>query len=317
MNHTPSPTPLSHRSGIKQLMVLKSIRHFVAAAEAGSFHKAADRLGIVQSALSRRLGELEEELGGRLFDRLPSGVVLTEAGRSLYEDARRILNDLDLAIERFDLIEGGSVALLRVGINGSAMMHAALPQGLHEFRSAYPKVDVRLTPLLSEALFTALASGVIDVGVAFDLGQPHMMSERRLAIDHLTLAIPARHFLATKPDLCIQDLDGVDTIGVERASSRQMADLVATQMRNAGVSTHTVIEAGNTESALSLIAGGLGVGFVNYSQKGREPPGVILRDVNDFSVSLPLCIFWAPSAETTLVQGFVKMISAAFDLKYR
>ncbi len=313
MNQTSRPPLPPRRLGIRRLVVLKNIRHFVAAAEAGSFHKAADRLGIVQSALSRRLGELEEELGGRLFDRLPSGVVLTEGGRSLYEDARRLLDDLDRSIQRFEMIENGSVALLRVGINGAAMMHAALALGLHEFRRACPKVEVRLTPLLSEAQFAALAAGVIDIGVAFDFSQPHMMSVRHLATDHLTLAIPARHALATKPRLTIADLNDADLIGVERANSGLMAELVDSQLRNAGVSVHTVMEAGNTETALSLVAGGLGVGFVNHSQKGREPPGVVLRDVEDFFVPLPLYMYWPPTAETAALRHFVEIVAKGFE----
>lgn len=312
MDSDPHSPVTRRRRAIKQLVALKNIRHFVAAAEAGSFHKAADNLGIVQSALSRRVGELEEELGGRLFERLPSGVVLTEGGRSFFEDARRMLNDLDRAIQRFELIEDGSVIVLRVGINGAAMMHAALAQGLHEFRSAYPKVEVRLTPLLSEAQFPALAAGGIDVGVAYDLGQTHMMSVRRLTIDHLTLAIPSWHFLATKPELVIGDLHGVDFIGMERASSGLMADLAAKQMRAAGVSVHTLMEAGSTEAALSLVAGGLGVAFINNSQRGREPPGVVLRDVEGFFVPLPLCLCWHPGTKTAVLKDFLGIISTAF-----
>lgn len=302
----------SYRLGVKQMLVLKNVQHLVAAAETGSFHKAADRLGIVQSALSRRIGELEQALGGRLFERLPSGVGLTEAGRSLYDDARRMLDDLERSVRRFELIQQGQVALLRVGINGPAMMHAALPQGLQDFRRAHPKVEVRLTPLLSQAQFAAIASGAIDVGIAFDVGQNHALSVRRLATDHLTLAIPAHHPLATRPDLHISDLRGADFIGMERPNSGLMADLVAAQLRAADVEVRTVLEAGNTEAVLSLVAGGLGVAFINHSQKGREPPSVVLRDVAGFSVPLPLCLYWSPLVETPLTLALVETVERAF-----
>lgn len=305
-------TPAPVRLGIKQMMVLKNIQHFVAAVETGSFHKAADRLGIVQSALSRRIGELEVELGGRLFERRPAGVRLTEAGQSLYDDARRMLDDLERAIRRFELIEGGQVTLLRVGINGPAMMHAALPRGLQTFRRDHSKVEVRLTPLLSQAQFTAIASGAIDLGIAFDLGQSHGLAVKRLSIDHLTLAIPADHPLATKPDLDIADLQGANFIGMERPNSGLMADLVVDQLRAANVSVRTVLEAGNTEAVLSLVAGGLGLAFINHSQSGREPPSVVLRDVARFSVPLPLCLYWSPLVETPVLTALIETIDQAF-----
>lgn len=300
------------RLGIKQMTVLKNLQHIVAAVETGSFHKAADRLSIVQSALSRRISEVEHELGGRLFHRETSGVRLTEAGQSLYDDARRLMDDLERALRRFELIEAGQLSPLRVAFNGAGMMHPALPLGLQAFRRDHPKVDLRLTPMLSQAQFPAIANGGVDIGVAFDLGLPHALSTRRLATDRLALAIPIHHDLAHKADLRIGDLHGADMIGMERPNSARLAELVTAQLSAAGVNVRTVIAAGNTEAALSLVAGGLGMAFVNQSQKGREPPSVVIRDVAGFSVPLPLCLFWSPQVETPVMLAFVATIEQAF-----
>lgn len=301
------------RFGNRQAVLLKNLRQVVEAAQAGSFHKAADRLGTVQSALSRRISEVEQALEGELFRRTPSGVHLTEAGQGLVEDAGRLLDDLDRMIRRFERVHAGQVVPLRVAFNGPAMMHTALPQALQAYRVAYPQVDLRLTPMLSQAQLPLIERGQIDVGVAFDLGLPTPgLASREIARDRLALAIPAHHPLALKVDLEVSDLEGADVMGMERPFSERLAELAADQLRSAGVSVRTMFTAGTTETALSLVAGGLGLAFINRSQKGREPPSVVIRDVVGFDVPLPLHLYWAPSMDTPLLTAFVDTVVEAF-----
>lgn len=308
-----SGSPASgRRISIKQATVLKNLRHVVAAAEAGSFHKAADHLGTVQSALSRRIAEVEQALGGPVFRRTASGVTLTEAGRSLSDDADRLLDELERMIRRFELLNGGEVSPLRVAFNGPAMMQPALPLALQAFRQAHPKVDLALSPMLSQAQYPLIESGAIDVGIAFDLGLAPSLASRTLARDRLALALPAHHPLAVRRDLRIADLEGAEVIGMERPHSARLAELAQDQLHKAGVAVRTVFTAATTETALSLVAAGLGVAFINRSQSGREPPSVVVRDVIGFDVPLPLCLYWASSVETPIVLAFAQTLESAF-----
>lgn len=303
---------LPGRLGIKRAQLLKNLQHFVVAAELGSFHKAADRLAIVQSALSRRIGELEAHLGGKLFEREPSGVRLTKAGEALLQDAGRILREIDLAIRRFELINSGQVSLLRIGFNGAAMMHAPIPAGLQQFRNDNSTVELRLTPMLSEQAFQALSSGEIDLGIAYELGYPHGLIGRQLAVDDLVLALPRQHPLADRTELSVEDLHGCDFIGMDQAQSGLMAAKVAEALRAHGVAIRVLMEAGSTEAALSLVAAGLGVAFVNRSQQGRQPPNVVIRDVGGFSVVLPLKLFWRGEMQTPVLLRFVETLARRF-----
>lgn len=314
MNDSQGGAPTSNRRfGARQAVLLKNLRHVVEAARAGSFHKAADRLGTVQSALSRRIAEVEQALDGELFLRTPSGVHLTDAGQGLVEDAERLLDDLDRMIRRFERVHAGQAVPLRVAFNAPAIMHAALPKALQAYREARPQVDLRLMPMLSQAQFPLIERGQIDVGVAFDLGLPTPgLASCAIAVDRLALAIPALHPLAQKADLKISDLDGADVIGMERPFSERLAELAADQLRSAGVSVRTTFTAGTTETALSLVAGGLGLAFINRSQKGWEPSSVVIRDVAGFDVPLPLRLYWAPSMDTPLLAAFVDTVVEAF-----
>src|SRR5260370_2291068 len=81
-------------------MELRHLRYFVAVGEAQHYGRAAQRLRVAQPALSRQIQDLEEEIGFKLFDRLPRGVKISAAGRLFLEDTRRILPQLSEATER-------------------------------------------------------------------------------------------------------------------------------------------------------------------------------------------------------------------------
>src|SRR5207245_10980741 len=95
-------------------MDLKRLRTFVAVAELGTVSKAAVRLRIGQPALSRQIGDLQQELGLRLFDHVGRGLVLTAEGEQLLGDCRRVLADLDAVCERAEVLRGGARGVLKV-----------------------------------------------------------------------------------------------------------------------------------------------------------------------------------------------------------
>src|SRR5260221_13886335 len=96
-------------------MELRHLRYFVAVGEDQHYGRAAEPLGIAQPALSRQIPDLEKELGFTLFDRLPRGVKLSAAGKLLWGDARRILQDGDQAKMRGERGATGNTGTLRIG----------------------------------------------------------------------------------------------------------------------------------------------------------------------------------------------------------
>src|SRR5215813_8694084 len=96
---------------------LRHLRYFVAVGEEEHFGRAAERLHVVQPALTRQIRQLEEEIGCALFERLTRGVRLTEAGKSFLEEARRLLADLGRSVDRTRLVAQGKVGRLRVGFS--------------------------------------------------------------------------------------------------------------------------------------------------------------------------------------------------------
>ncbi|HSV80558.1 MAG TPA: LysR substrate-binding domain-containing protein [Ramlibacter sp.] len=231
-------------------MKLEQLEHLLAIVEQGSLRAAARRLGIPQPALTRSIRALERELGGPLFLRETSGMVLNEMGRRFHARAGVIVNEARRAQDEFAQgrgeEEGSVVASL------SIMPHLGmLPQALQPFRQRYPKVRLRLL----EGLFPDVEPALRDGSVDFYLGAaPHQPVAPGLNVRHLfdnTRTIVGRkgHPLARARSL--KELADAEwaTTSVEYRAEEDLARLFQAH----GLPAPRVVLA--TRSALSLIVG--------------------------------------------------------------
>src|ERR1700722_9538695 len=101
-------------------MDVRSLRYFVAVADCGSFSRAAEAVSVVQSAVSHRIRDLEDEVGMPLFNREGRAVRLTEAGTMLLDNARDILRSIETAKDRVRQLLDGEVGRIRIGFQGAA-----------------------------------------------------------------------------------------------------------------------------------------------------------------------------------------------------
>src|SRR5882672_2808531 len=108
-------------------MELRQLRYFVAVGEEQHYGRAAQRLRVAQPALSRQIQNLEEEIGFKLFERLPRGVRISAAGKLLLSDARRILQEVNDATTRAKRIASGQSGTLRIGFVESISWHGVVP----------------------------------------------------------------------------------------------------------------------------------------------------------------------------------------------
>lgn len=122
-------------------MELRQLRYFVAIAELEHFGRAAEQLNIVQPALSRKVKQLEEEIGTELFERLPRGVRLTQAGEFLLLEARALLVKADNIALQTGMIGKGKSGILRVGFSDGATYGDVFAGILREVRSKLPDVS--------------------------------------------------------------------------------------------------------------------------------------------------------------------------------
>ena len=149
-------------------MDLRHLRYFLAVAEEGHFGRAAQRLHIVQPALSMQIKALEEELGGPLFVRTSRKVELTDAGRLLQVEAQRTLEQADHARLTVQRSLRGETGHVRVGFAGNAVFSGKLTNDLRAFRRTYPDAELVVNEVAPLQQADAILAGQLDVGYTPD-----------------------------------------------------------------------------------------------------------------------------------------------------
>jgi DNA-binding transcriptional LysR family regulator len=144
-------------------MDLRHARTFVTVAELGTVSKAAQRLHIAQPALSRQIGEFEQELGVALFDRVGRRLVLTSAGEQLLDDCRALLSSAAALKEHASQLQGGDQGVLKVAASPQ-IIEGAIAGFLQGYAQTFPKVQVKLVE----------AMGWTDVVAMFERGDIHL-----------------------------------------------------------------------------------------------------------------------------------------------
>ena len=147
-------------------MELRHFRYFSAVAEDLSFRRAARRLHVSEPALSQQIGDLEDELGLRLFDRNSRRVELTEVGRVFLVGARRALVSAEEAIAHAKEAAAGDRGRLSIGTLGP-VTHAFLPDALARFRELFPLVEVTVLHMDNRTQTDALVNGSIMLGIGY------------------------------------------------------------------------------------------------------------------------------------------------------
>lgn len=180
---------------------------FLRVARLASFTAAARSLGYTQSAVSRQIQVLEDEWGTPLFDRLPRGVRLTEAGRILLPHAEAVGERLRTARAELDALRTVGAGRLRIGAFSTADA-ALLPRALAAFRTRHPAVAVTRTEGPSAKHLALLAAGDLDLAVVADTSgrPPQGCTPHHLLDERMYVALPRGHRLAGRADVRLAEL---------------------------------------------------------------------------------------------------------------
>ena len=188
-------------------MELRHLRYFVAVGEEQHYGRASRRLRVAQPALSRQIQDLEEEIGFKLFERLPRGVKLNPAGKLFLDDARRILQEISDAAARAARVARGRSGTLRVGFTENASWRGVVPDSFRRFREQQPDAELQLHPAASLDQIEAIRAGRLDAGfVNFMPDADPELDQLAVANPHVELAVPKRHPLAKLKKARLRDL---------------------------------------------------------------------------------------------------------------
>ncbi|PYS13142.1 MAG: LysR family transcriptional regulator [Acidobacteria bacterium] len=288
-------------------MELRHLRYFVHVAEEQHYGRAAERLRVAQPALSRQIQDLEEEIGFKLFDRLPRGVKISAAGKSFLVDARRILHEVNEAAARAKRVASGQSGTLRVGFVESVSWHGVVPDSFREFRERQPDAELQLKPASSLEQTEAVHSGRMDAGFVFTIAHVgRELAQLPVASLNLMLAAPKGHPLTKLKKLRLRDLSDAAFVWFPRRESPAYYDRLMHECFRGGLkSPHIVQEAVNEATILSLVSCRLGVAFVSSATRWRCPESVALLPVTDLKLPLPFALVWRKDNASALLAKFV------------
>ncbi|WP_166220110.1 LysR substrate-binding domain-containing protein [Pseudomonas atagonensis] len=288
---------------------IRQLRYFVAVAEEEHVGRAAERLHISQSPLSRQIAQLEERLGLTLFERSQQRIRLTRDGQTFLAETRALLthaNRLESLGKRLGRGEEGGLC---IGYIENAMHAGVLPNALRVLRVDRPNVHVALYNLSSAEQLEGLRQRSLDIALVSEPptdDDPDLLGFQVLD-DPMLLALPEQHPLAAKVVLSPQDLADQEWIGVQ--PRQDAGDAFVSACIRAGFTPDVRMQASEPFTALGLVASGLGIAMIQKGLSRNAPPGVVLREVPWLAFTTPLWAAWHRINLRPLVETFRKVLT--------
>ncbi|MGD9922141.1 MAG: LysR family transcriptional regulator [Pseudorhodoplanes sp.] len=271
-------------------LAFRHLRYFVTAAEHGSFRKAATALGIQESAVSRRIRDLEDHLGASLFQRHNSGVLLTAAGQQFLRHARKALQQLGQGTKDVAAIGSCENGRIKIGIF-SSLASGFLWELLRAYDKKHPQVRIEFIDGDPADHVSAVRQLRLDVAFITGTSGWTDCETDQLWFERVFTVLPEDHPLCSRGELDWHDLAGERFIVSEAAPGPEIYDYLV--QRLAGLGRHPEIHAQyvGRDNLLSLVAIGRGLTLTSEATTVAQFPGVSYRPV--VNEVLPFCAVWS------------------------
>lgn len=296
-------------------MELRTLRYFITVAELLSFSAAAEKLKLSQSAISRQIQLLEDELGVQLFDRGGRQVFLTTAGRDLLERSYAVQKEVASLTSRATELASGTHGIIRIGATPQTL-ESLISLMLPEFQQKHPEARISLTEDGSENLAQAVERGDIDLAVG-SLDRDHNLESRPLFPLVVLAALPKNHRLSQRKSIEVEELANEQVLLLRKDfMTRKLFDGACLVAR---VTPRVLIESASPHCLLALVQSGLGLAIIPSTvrfAKGHPPIAPLTQ--NGRRLGLPLRILWDPRRYTPpVVRNFIDELSEYSKTNYQ
>lgn len=225
----------------------------------GTFARAASELGVVPSALSETVRQLEAEIGAPLFDRSQRPALPTPLGLDFLRETEPLLEGFRHAVHAARMTAGLEAGTLAVGAAPSAISSLVAP-ALARFRQLYPGIRCRVHDDIAERVAAMVAEGALDLAIAGRARQTPDIRHRLLQRDRFGLACHAAHPLAARPEVSLHEIPAAEVIALDASTGSQQ--LLALSENVPEALCKGAIEAHSTIAQLCMIRAGLGLGLL-------------------------------------------------------
>lgn len=255
---------------------LTTLRLFVLVCELGNIARAGERANIVGSAISKRLAQLEEQVGTKLVARKRHGVVPTAAGHALLEHARAMLDSAARLESDMQGFAGGARGQVRILASVSAMTES-LADDVAAFlkKPAHRSIQVDMEERVSPEIVRGVREGHASLGVCWDAADVGQLQSHPYRSDHLCLVVPAKHPLASRKSVRFQDTLEFEHVSLPVRSAVQV--MLRRHAASHGHTLHQRVVVTNFEAALRVVRAGLAISVVPREVAQLQAPAYGLK----------------------------------------
>lgn len=289
-------------------MEFYQIKYFIVLAEELHFKKAAERLCIVQPALSRQIASLEKELGFKLFERDKRNVQLTPAGISFWREVSGIFDLLEKAKNNARHIHQHADSILEIGYVGSAL-NAVLPVFIEELQKKIINIKTHLTEMTTAQQMSALKEGKLDIGFSRNPEENKQLQYKVIYKETFSLALPSTHKWSKHKSVELGEIKNDPFILPSQSDGNEYYHLIMELFKEAGFKPNVIHESVHGQTILTLIENGLGVSILPSSFNKMKNPKVTFIELKNYTPRAELFAVWNKENKNPALSKAIELIT--------
>ena len=278
----------------------RHLRYFAVLARTLHMTRAAQQLHVAQPALTQNIQHLERELGATLIARTGRSLALTEAGAVFLAEAERSLHQFELAKTAARKAARGEAGNLSLGFSSAAGIRI-MPSLVKNLGERYPGIHIQLHEIGTDAQIRSLRDGTIDLGIGYSESTTEFET-CSLAPESLFAVLPENHPLAGRESVAIRELAQEVFVLPSRPVATTLRDAITAECEDAGFQPRHIQEITTAQSALGLVAAGVGISIMPTTIKALEHPGAVFVPLENTRREVKLVLLWKRSHPPAVVR---------------
>lgn len=296
---------------------IRQLRYAIAAADHGSFYRAARALDIEQSTLSRNILKLERSIGMPIFERSRAGVTVTLAGSAFLRGARPMVATADKLVAMMRAAGQGRAGGLRLGHN-SSVSAGSLRATMMSWRDAHPNVEVECVEANRSVLIASLDTGEIDIAILMGTAIQNGFRCQAFWNERMLIALPATHPLIEHDVVHWTDLRNERFLMPVADPGPEMRDMLVGRLAVSGSKPDIRMHQSSRETILSVLGGGSAVSLVCEGSTGAHYPDVVYRPIHGEQgpALTGYSGYWRDDNGNPALRRFLEFIRTRFALSF-
>lgn len=293
---------------MKHLPEISLLLSFAVLSEELNFRQTADRLSLDQSALTRRIQKLEQQLGIKLVERTTKSVALTPAGQTFFRQIQPIIADYHEAIHAAQMVSNGSIGSIRIAYMAFAA-YKIMPEAIAKYKAISPDVEVILRFLPTEQQKTAFAARQIDIGFMYNSYRHSDYYSQTVLEERLCLVAPREHPLMQQDSISVADLDGQPLILGSVDMWRDFRENLKTLFKLSQIEMTVALEVSNTLALVGFVTAGFGVTIYPESLTSiLSNESIRAKPIKDQNFTSKTDVVWRRGHNNPTVERFVEIV---------